>query len=73
MADTFSALRSHSDPNDQKLFDQLNEATKELAQQTLYAPELSTTDKYRGLEQRIEKLQQTISRRSSEFFHKNSR
>jgi len=67
MADTFSSLRSHSDPNDQKLLDQLNESASQLAQRILYAPELSTTPESRELEEKIEKLQVQISRRNSEF------
>lgn len=67
MADTFSSLRSHSDPSDQHLLDQLNETASHLAQRILYAPELSTTPESQELEAKIEKLQDQISRRNSEF------
>ena len=39
----------------------------ELAQRILYAPELSTTAESRELEEKIEKLQDQISRRNAEF------
>ncbi|HSE39825.1 MAG TPA: CHAT domain-containing tetratricopeptide repeat protein, partial [Acidobacteriota bacterium] len=67
MADSFSSLRSHSDPNDQELLDELNESTSQLAQRILYAPELATTPESRKLEEKIEKLQDQISRRNAEF------
>ena len=67
MADTFSSLRSHSDPKDQNLLDQLNESASQLAQRILYAPELATTPESRELEEKIEKLQDQISRNNAEF------
>ncbi len=67
MADTFSSLRSHSDPNDQNLLDEINASASELAQRILYASELSTTAESRELEEKIEKLQDQISRRNAEF------
>jgi CHAT domain-containing protein len=67
MADSFSSLRSHSNPKDQNLLDQLNESASQLGQRILYAPELSTSAESRELEEKIEKLQDQISRSNAEF------
>lgn len=67
MADTFSSLRRHSDPTDQNLLDQLNASTSQFAQRILYAPELATTPEFLQLEEKIDDLQDQISRRSTEF------
>ena len=67
MADTLSSLRLRSDPEDRNLLDQLNDSSSQLAQRILFAPELAPTAESRALEEKIEKLQDEMSRRSAEF------
>lgn len=67
MADTLSSLRRRSEPKDRNLLDQLNDSTSQLAQRIFYAPDLATTAESRALEEKIEKLQDEISRRNAEF------
>jgi CHAT domain-containing protein len=67
MADTISSLRRRSNPKDRDLLDQLNDSTSKLAQRLLYAPELVTSAESQALEEKIENLQDEMSRRSAEF------
>lgn len=71
MTDTLSALRSRANPQDKQLLDQLNETTTQLARrvlngsQTIVSAENQTQIK--ALEEKREKLEDEISRRSAEF------
>ena len=71
MAQSLKALRQRSSPEDQKLLDQLNAATAELATLALDGPKKMSADEYQAklssLEQEKERLENEISRRSAEF------
>jgi CHAT domain-containing protein/Tfp pilus assembly protein PilF len=71
MAESLTALRQRSNPEDQKLLDQLKAATAELATLALDGPNKMSADEYQtklsSLEQEKERLEGEISRRSAEF------
>ena len=71
MSDSFAALRSRFDAEDQKLFDDLNAATTELINFVSGGQSL-TTDEYRRelktLEEKRETIENKISRRSAGFY-----
>lgn len=71
MTNILAVLRRRADPQNQPLFDQLQETTSKLARLGLNGPERITTAEYqqqiRALEEKKEKLESDISVRSSEF------
>ena len=71
MADTFAALRQRvAKPGDQRLLDQLHNATAQLARVALSAPELAEPDRQdsiRKLEAQKERLETELSARSAEL------
>jgi CHAT domain-containing protein/Tfp pilus assembly protein PilF len=71
MTDTLAALRRHANPEDQALLDQLNASTAQLAKRVLDSPAtvVSTESQaqIKALEEKREKLEDQISRRSAEF------
>jgi CHAT domain-containing protein/Tfp pilus assembly protein PilF len=71
MTDTFAVLRKHSAPQDQALLDQLKEATTQLAEATIQGPQKRPLEEYRHalqrLQERKEKLENTISHYNEEF------
>jgi CHAT domain-containing protein len=71
MADTLHALRQRADPQDQKLLDELNETTGEMARLALNGPDKLTPDVYHQklseLAERKEKLESKISQSNAEF------
>jgi CHAT domain-containing protein/Tfp pilus assembly protein PilF len=68
---SLGALRSRSDPEDRALLDQLSDIRSQIASLILGEPQKITPEQYhersRRLEDRAEKLEFDISRRSSEF------
>jgi CHAT domain-containing protein/Tfp pilus assembly protein PilF len=70
MTDTLNALRTHSDPDDQALLDQLKEATAELAHLALEGPQKRPLAEYRkALEdqrEKKEKIENAISHHNRE-------
>ena len=71
MAESLTALRQRSKPEDQKLLDQLKAVTAELATLALDGTKKLSADEYQtkfaSLEQEKERLEGEISRRSAEF------
>jgi CHAT domain-containing protein/Tfp pilus assembly protein PilF len=71
MSDSLTALRQRSGAGDQRLLDQLNTITAQLAKLALNGPQKMDADEYRkqltALEGQKEKLEAEISRRSAEF------
>ena len=71
MAFEFATLRNRFNPNDQILLDDLKKVTSQLAQKILNGAENTSAEKHekqiKELEEQKEKLEQEISRRSSEF------
>ena len=71
VADNLKALREHADADDQKLLDQLNLASSELAKLVLNGLQKRSPDEYQqqiaALEEKKEKLEAEISARSAEF------
>jgi hypothetical protein len=66
-----TSLRNHLDPQGQKLFDQLSSAQSQLSALMLGGPGRTPLNEYRAaislLEEKVEQLQDAISRRSGEF------
>ena len=70
MTDTLSALRGRAAPEDKALLDQLNETTSQLARRILNASPIVSAENLAqtaALEEKREKLEDEISRRSAEF------
>lgn len=71
MAETFAALRRRSRPEDQELIDRLSDVRTQLANQTLRGAGGEKPEVYRArlksIEDQREKLENDLSRRSSEF------
>ncbi|MGH9837545.1 MAG: tetratricopeptide repeat protein [Blastocatellia bacterium] len=71
MTDSFTALRSRFNAQDQELLDQLQSALSQLARLVLNGPQRITPAEHQSrikkLEEEAEKLQAEISRRSAEF------
>jgi CHAT domain-containing protein/Tfp pilus assembly protein PilF len=71
MSDSFNALRQRSNPEDQKLLDQLNSTVARLAKLALDGPGKMEREEYRkeltSQEEEKEKLEAEISERSAEF------
>ena len=71
MADTLHALRQRANPQDQKLLDELNETTGEIARLALNGPEKLAPEAYHQklseLAERKEKLESKISQSNAEF------
>jgi CHAT domain-containing protein/uncharacterized DUF497 family protein len=71
VADNMKALREHADADDQKLLDQLNSASSELAKLVLNGLQKRSPDEYQkqaaALEEEKERLEAEISARSAEF------
>jgi CHAT domain-containing protein len=71
MIDTIATLRRHATPQDQALLDQLTDARSQLAEGALKGlgapmPETSSA-RLEQLEEKVEKLEAELSRRSAEF------
>src|SRR5207237_2688694 len=66
-----SALRRRTSAADRELLDQLNETTAQLARRVLYAPQTTVSAEGQALtaalEDKRERLEEEISRRSGEF------
>jgi CHAT domain-containing protein len=71
ITDSLGALRKHSDPQDQALLDQLKQAMAQYARVALQGPQKQPLEKYRkslqDLQEKKEKLENTISHHSEEF------
>jgi CHAT domain-containing protein/Tfp pilus assembly protein PilF len=71
LTDTFAALRQRSDAQDRVLLDQLHETTTQLARLILSDPQKLSPEEHQAavkdLEEKKEKLEAEISRRSAEF------
>jgi len=71
MSDSFKALRQRSNPEDQKLLDELNSTESRLAGLALDGPGKMAREEYQkqltSLEEEKEKLEAAISERSAEF------
>jgi CHAT domain-containing protein/Tfp pilus assembly protein PilF len=71
MTDSFAALRSRFNPQDQMLLDQLQSALSQLARLVLDGPRRITPAEHqsriKSLDEEVEKLQAEISQRSAEF------
>jgi CHAT domain-containing protein/Tfp pilus assembly protein PilF len=71
MTDTLAALRRRANPEDQALLDQLNAATAQLARRVLDSSatvvSAESQAQLKALEEKREKLEDLISRRSAEF------
>ena len=71
MSDSLTALRQRFDAEDQKLLDQLNSTTAQLAKLAFNGAQKMDADEYqkqlRSLEEQKEKLEAEISQRSAEF------
>jgi CHAT domain-containing protein/Tfp pilus assembly protein PilF len=69
MSDTLSALRRRASPEDRELLERWNEATTQLARRVLSDSQASaeTRAQVGALEEKREKLEDEISRRSAEF------
>jgi len=71
MSGSLAALRQRFDLEDQKLLDQLNSVTAQLAKLVLSGPQNVSTDEYqpqlKALQEQKEKLETEISNRSAEF------
>src|SRR4030095_1576063 len=71
MSSSLTALRQRFNPEDQKLLDQLNSITAQLAKLALSGPQNVSTDNYqlqlKSLQEQKEKLETQISNRSGEF------
>ena len=74
LSESMAALRRRFGPEEQKLLDQLNETTSNLANLVLYGRQKMTTgehqEKITTLEQEREKLEAEISRHSSGFYQR---
>jgi CHAT domain-containing protein len=75
MSASLSALRQRSGPDDQKLLDQLNDATAKLAKLVLYAPPQKATpaeyqEQTKRLEEQRENLEVEMSDRSAGFYQR---
>jgi CHAT domain-containing protein len=71
MSSSLTALRQRFNPEDQKLLDQLNSITAQVAKIALSGPQNVSTDDYhlqlKSLQEQKEKLETQISNRSGEF------
>ena len=71
MTDSLGALRKRSDPQDQAFLDQLKQATAQYARVALQGPQKQPLEEYRkslqDLQEKKEKLENTISHHSEEF------
>jgi tetratricopeptide (TPR) repeat protein/CHAT domain-containing protein len=71
MADQVTSLRRRLDPQGQALLDQLSAAQSQLSKLVLDGPGNKSPDEYRAavsqLEVRVERLQDTVGKRSAEF------
>jgi CHAT domain-containing protein/tetratricopeptide (TPR) repeat protein len=71
MSETFASLRQRATSTEQSMFDQYNATTSQLARLVLDGPQKATQNEYhqkvRELEERKERLETEISRRSAEF------
>jgi CHAT domain-containing protein len=76
MSAGLAALRSRFNTDDQKLFDQLNQTTAELARVVLSAPQEKTAaereQRIKALEKRKEDLEEQIGQRSAGFYHQTA-
>ena len=72
MSESLAALRRRFRSEDQKLLDQLNEVTSNLANLSLNGPQRETPaeyqDKIKKLEERLENLEDEVGRRSAGFY-----
>jgi CHAT domain-containing protein/Tfp pilus assembly protein PilF len=72
LADNFSSLRRRSRPEDQALFDQLGDINSQLSKLVLGGPQRTPIEDYRNqvkaLEEKREKLESEIGRRSAGFY-----
>jgi len=75
MADTLASVRSRFGAADQKLFDELNNVTSQLATLVLNGPQRISLAEHqkliKDLEEQREKLETEISRRSGGFFRRS--
>jgi len=75
VSESMSALRRHLKPEDQKLLDDWNAATAELAKQSLSGPGKTPLEEYtqklKAAEHRRESLEDDISRRSQGYYEPN--
>jgi CHAT domain-containing protein/Tfp pilus assembly protein PilF len=71
MADSIAILRRNATPENQKLFNKLNEARSQLAELMLKAPTMANPDTYRtrlkSLEEKVEKWEADLSAHSAPF------
>jgi CHAT domain-containing protein/Flp pilus assembly protein TadD len=76
MSAGLGALRSRFNREDQKLFDQLNQTTAELARVVLSAPQEKTAaereQRIKALEEQKEDLEEQIGQRSAGFYHQTA-
>lgn len=76
MSAGLAALRSRFNTDDQKLFDQLNQTTAELARVVLSAPQEKTAaereQRIKVLEKQKEDLEEQIGQRSAGFYHQTA-
>lgn len=76
MSAGLGALRSRFNTDDQKLFDQLNQTTAELARVVLSAPQEKTAaereQRIKALEEQKEDLEEQIGQRSAGFYHQTA-
>jgi CHAT domain-containing protein len=73
MSAGLAALRSRFNPDDQKLFDQLNQTTAELTRVVFSAPQEKTAaereQRIKALEEQKEDVEEQIGQRSAGFYH----